>query len=967
MPPTYDKFFAAAFEDGRRPYGYQCRLACGEGARVDEPGTLGVGTDCESRLIDVPTGLGKTAAVVLAWLWNRVHQQDANWPRRLVYCLPMRTLVEQTSDEARGWIGNLVEKGLIDKGAKPRVVVLMGGESLEPDEKAWDIYPEADTILIGTQDMLLSRALNRGYGMSRYRWPMHFALLNNDCLWVMDEVQLMGAGLGTTTQLEGFRSSSGEIKRSALGSRNCHSWWMSATIRPDWLATVDFPAPLVEPIPTRLLDAEKSDGGRVEALRTAPKRIAKASVASGEKNAKEVAEFIAAHRSTDHLNLVVVNTIKRARGVHAALAKHLGKQGPAPILLHSQFRPADRMRVLSAVASAAPGQIVVSTQVIEAGIDLSAHTLFTELAPWSSLVQRFGRCNRWLVEGRPHFSDAAIYWFDLDEDKECLPYQSQQLASARERLTDLNDAALANLETILAPDTDRPSFRHVIRRKDLVELFDTTPDLAGADLDIDRFVRDADNSHVRVFWRNWSAQTPNGDATSGVAAESAPLREELCATSLGELRVLLGKSKPTTAWRWNHLDRKWDETKTESLFPGQTYLLRSSQGGYAEGTSESLPLGWSGDPKQAVVPLDQGRVTKPEETEANEDDGASVQGLWQTVAQHTDDVCLALEPLLSALPEFLSSFPECAATPLDEILRQSARWHDWGKALPAFQAKLHAEKLAQARATGKLPANATDAPAAKAPDDAWISGRLLRNAGPHGRRRRHFRHELASALGILHPDSGFPLAEDSARDLAAYLVATHHGKVRLSIRSLPDEWIPAIDDDHPNERRFARGVWDGDIIDSCDLGGGVTAPTIRLSLEPMELGLCGEDPFEGQPSWAERTLFLRDTLGIFRLAFLETLLRCADARASRIASTSASYNDGGDSIRSSTVQEPPGDYGEARLSHEEQRLVAELVEEGLAIQDRFRPEPRYKETGKGHYESRSVEEISAAKRKEDPS
>jgi hypothetical protein len=48
--------------------------------------------------------------------------------------------------------------------------------------------------------MLLSRALNRGYGMSRYRWPMHFGLLNNDCLWVMDEVQLMGSGLTTSLQ-----------------------------------------------------------------------------------------------------------------------------------------------------------------------------------------------------------------------------------------------------------------------------------------------------------------------------------------------------------------------------------------------------------------------------------------------------------------------------------------------------------------------------------------------------------------------------------------------------------------------------------------------------------------------------------------------------------------------------------------------------------------------------------------------
>ena len=73
--------------------------------------------------------------------------------------------------------------------------------------RKWDIYPEEDAILIGTQDMLLSRALNRGYGMSRYRWPMHFGLLNNDALWVMDETQLMGPGLSTACQLEAFRIS----------------------------------------------------------------------------------------------------------------------------------------------------------------------------------------------------------------------------------------------------------------------------------------------------------------------------------------------------------------------------------------------------------------------------------------------------------------------------------------------------------------------------------------------------------------------------------------------------------------------------------------------------------------------------------------------------------------------------------------------------------------------------------------
>ena len=104
----------------------------------------------------------------------------------------MRTLVEQTAQVARKAIDRLTAHGIVDKD-RFEVHVLMGGEVSD----TWDAYPERECILIGTQDMLLSRALNRGYAMSRFRWPVHFGLLNNDCLWVFDEVQLMGDGLAT--------------------------------------------------------------------------------------------------------------------------------------------------------------------------------------------------------------------------------------------------------------------------------------------------------------------------------------------------------------------------------------------------------------------------------------------------------------------------------------------------------------------------------------------------------------------------------------------------------------------------------------------------------------------------------------------------------------------------------------------------------------------------------------------------
>jgi len=262
---------------------------------------------------------------------------------------------------------------------------------------------------------------------------------------------------------------------------------------------------------------------------------------------------------------------------------------------------------------------------------------------------------------------------------------------------------------------------------------------------------------------------------------------------------------------------------------------------------------------------------------------------WLTVFEHTRDVCQKLDEILQD-----SDMPDGDT----KILRLAARWHDRGKAHPVFTSKLKPDMLAGDFVQRKLAGE----PPAKAPDDAW-----KKNGS-----RRGFRHELASALAILEslyrahpthdafawpngldkadfgavaeearsPASGDPLLQELAAlsadelDLLVYLVAAHHGKVRLSIRSSPD-------DEGTNEKRQARGVRDGDTLPGCqipgtDLRSEVAAPEVTLSLELMELGLSARYG----ASWRERMQLLLERLGPFRLAYLEGLLRAADCRAS---------------------------------------------------------------------------------------
>ena len=758
-------------------------------------------TDEWPDVLIAPTGSGKTAGATLGWAAHRIRAPKQT-PRQLVWCLPMRTLVEQTVGVISQWFDRLhghdVARGVLPK--REDVHVLMGGI----EAARWLDHPERPKILVGTQDMLLSRALMRGYASSRAIWPMEFALLHEDTQWVFDEVQLMGAGRATSAQLEAFRRCEAERAGREHRPRGCpaRSLWISATLEPDWLRTVDFPAPAGGAV--RRVDPQEEDDARLRRLAAAKKTLSQARSVPASSSA-DLGAYISqlarevhdAHRP-GCMTLVVVNRVPRAQKLHATLAeefKQMSGGAPELALVHGRFRPADRRREMDKVLGESENGnnrdlIVVATQAVEAGVDISAAVLFTELAPWASMVQRFGRANRFaeLEDG------ADVRWIDLlaevEDDRTAealsLPYSVEDLKTARERLQSLADVAPVNLP---APgDVDPP--RRVIRRKDLDHLFDTDPDLTGFDVDISPYVRDADDTDLRVFWRDLSV------------AANDPLRpsaEELCAVPIGAAGDWLKKAGKQRSLQVFTRDPQWhrgDERRgmpagwmrlTQAPWPGITLLADVKTGGYSE------DFGFTGDPGSVPGPVTGADGSPPEttkssplaaggESEGHDEDPRSEIGSPVLLSSHLGHV----EAEASALCDALDVDDDtCAA-----IVR-AARWHDVGKIHDIFQSTMR-------RGLGDCEVE-NDLPLAK----------TIKSNMRH--ERAYFRHELASALALL---SHVDWSRDS--DLIAYLVAAHHGKVRMNLRALPSERPPRNGD--RAGARFARGVWENDELKPVDLG-----------------------------------------------------------------------------------------------------------------------------------------------------
>jgi CRISPR-associated endonuclease/helicase Cas3 len=841
----FEEFFrrataAAARPGGHPPYGYQARLAA----------------DGLPAVLRAPTGCGKTS-VMLAWLWRRLHGPDpAATPRRLIYALPQHSLVEQVATQASSWLSRL---GLADEVA---LHVVMGDES--SSRRQWRPDMHRPAIVVGTVDSLVSKALNRGYGIGRSIYPIDFALVTNGAHWVIDETALCPQSTTTLRQLAAFGAALGTAEPSGL---TC----MTAAVTAARPRTADHPAP-ASPGILAIEPAERR--GELAARLGASRTVRRLAAEPGDYLAIAAAA-VQRHRPGT-LTLVVLNTVAAARQVHAALP-----DGPARrTLLHPQFRGHERQALVHAVtASPAPaGHIVVATQVAEAGLDLNAALLVTEAAPWPGLVQRAGRCNR---TGR--IDGAELIWIPPAEHQ---PYPERDIAATVAELSALDRAAVTGEDLLARRVATTDPLVTVLRRPDLIGLFDTAADPGGTDLDIAPYVRDTGDLDVHLAWAGWAASAPDGSPPPDARTPPARWR---CRVPLRGVSALLERDIPV--WRPDRAAGGWARvTGQQPARPGEVLLVAAPDGGYdpVSGFDPAAPGPVPDSPVLDSPVLDSPVLDSPvldspvldspvldspvlgsavvdsrglAAEAAVDSGGGQVPGAdpagvarpdWISLQQHSDETRDQAAALLAALA------PDLPAQTRSAVV-VAAYLHDAGKAHRIWQDALCA--LA--------------APERQAEIDA---GRPWAKSGSNGRLRFAgdvaFRHELASLLLIDGPLRDL-LADAGDQDLARYLVLAHHGILRVQVRDYGEAGPGTL-----------LGL-EQDAICSVPSLFGQSAADFPVDLRQFEPGQAESGQAEpgqlepgGGRSWARDALALRDRYGPFVLAYLETVVRMADWRAS---------------------------------------------------------------------------------------
>ena len=358
---------------------------------------------------DLPTGLGKTS-VVAVWLLALAEHPD-RIPRRLVYVVNRRTVVDQTTIEVEKYRSQLqTEPALIDtrnrlsglcalprrekddEPVSPLALSTLRGQFA--DNREWSADPARPAVIVGTVDLIGSRLLFSGYRVGFKGKPLHAGFLGQDVLLVHDEAHLEPAFQELLNAIEQEQARCNEFRTFRVME-------LSATSRGAGdvfgLSDEDKTNPEVtkrikanKAISLHELDDEKKLADRMAAL------------AQGERT-KDCAVLVFV-RKVDDVEKIVKQLPKGAtqqltgtlRGLERDRMADPRKENGCPIFGRFLKPPkADADEVEQWKTKPQAGTVyLVCTSAGEVGVNISADHLVCDLSTFDSMAQRFGRVNR---------------------------------------------------------------------------------------------------------------------------------------------------------------------------------------------------------------------------------------------------------------------------------------------------------------------------------------------------------------------------------------------------------------------------------------------------------------------------------------------------------------------------------------------------------------------------------------------
>ena len=360
------------------------------------------------RSLDIPTGLGKTA-VMAVWLLARA--VGASIPRRLVYVVDRRAVVDQASEVAdvlREAVGKRPALGeALKLGGRPLPVSTLRGQHV--DNKLWLEDPSAPALVVGTIDMIGSRLLFEGYGVSRKMRPYHAGLLGADTLIVLDEAHLVPPFELLLDAIVSNRA--GTAPRDAEARAVVPPFrlmCLSATGRPraDRPLTVS-DKDLAHPVVRQRLDAVK----RLE-LKTLSADDGLTRIKIEERLAGSLAREawrLAGDGTAPARVILFCDKRKVAEAAKKSLEQLAKAAGQTDIKertellvggrrVYEREEAARRLRSLGFLAGSGRAlggpTFVFATSAGEVGIDLDADHMACDLVAWERMIQRLGRVNR---------------------------------------------------------------------------------------------------------------------------------------------------------------------------------------------------------------------------------------------------------------------------------------------------------------------------------------------------------------------------------------------------------------------------------------------------------------------------------------------------------------------------------------------------------------------------------------------